>query len=239
MKGSKQQTQASLARSWDNVGRQTFVPAHYEFSDEKALVHHVSENPVGQLFSAADGNMRISVVPFIWAPRAAGGALRLAGHMAARNPHEAHVVAAGDAAIHFTSPGAYISPRWFRKNNTAATFSYVSAQIRGQLEPIHDPDETLLVLARTVDHMEALTSRHDTGTPWSLDTLSEAQIARYVPMVRAFYLDVHEMEGIARLNQEKERPDMEGILDGLRGQPTPGAQHIAGLMAANLKLMEG
>lgn len=239
MEGGNKQNPVSLARSWDNAGNQAFVPEHYAFSEERAQVGYIADNPVGQLISAVDGAAFVSVVPFVWTARRADGGLRLAGHMAARNPQEAHVASAREGIAHFISPGAYISPRWFRKNNTAATFSYVSLQVRGRLVPVKDPDETRLILARTVDHMEALTSRHDKTDPWNMGTLSAEQMERYIPMVRAFYMEVRSVEGIARLNQEKERADMEGIIEGLGGQPSSGARHIAALMAQNLELMEG
>lgn len=223
-----------LARTWDNVGKHSFVPEHYEFSDQNELMAYIKGNPVAQIFANHKGEMHLTSAPFIHAPNE-GNDTRLAGHIAGRNAYGDAIKAGVEAVAQFISPGAYISPRWFQENITAPTFSYVSVQARGRFVPISDADETLLILAKTVDHMEALTSAHDGADPWCMTALTAEQMARYIPMVQAFYFEVTALEGIARLNQEKTKADMEGIIEGLSGQENAGAQHIAGLMHANLK----
>lgn len=231
-----------LARTWDNVGKHGFVPEHYEFSDQDALMVYIKANPVGQVFTIHGGQMHLTSAPFIHTPKPENGS-RLAGHIAGRNAYSDAVKAGVEAVAQFISPGAYISPRWFRQNITAPTFSYVSVQARGRFVPILDNDETLLVLAKTVDHMEALTSAHgsdeNVAEQWSMAALSSEQMERYIPMVQAFYFEVTSLEGIARLNQEKTKADMEGIIEGLSGQQDAGARHIASLMSANLKRSAG
>ncbi len=224
----------ALARTWDNVGKHSFVPEHYEFSDQSALMAYIKADPVAQIFATHEGEMHLTSAPFIHAPKP-GNDTRLAGHIAGRNAYGDAIKAGVEAVAQFISPGAYISPRWFRENITAPTFSYVSVQARGRFVPILDADETLLILAKTVDHMEALTSAHDGAEPWCMTALTAEQLMRYIPMVQAFYFEVTALEGIARLNQEKTKADMEGIIEGLSGQGNAGAQHIASLMNTNLK----
>ena len=65
-------------------------------------------------------------------------------------------------------------------------------------------------------------------------SLAEAQMERYLTMVQAFHFEVTNIEGIARLNQEKARSDMASIIAGLWAQDSAGSHHIAKLMQANL-----
>ncbi|WP_417451315.1 FMN-binding negative transcriptional regulator [Kordiimonas sp.] len=235
--GGTPPAQHNLARTWDNVGEQMFVPAHYEFSNPDALAAYIAANPVGQLVSGHKGALFSTFVPFYAAPKKKHEKLRLAGHMAARNAQVVAIQENASAMAVFSSPGAYISPRWFCQNVTAPTFSYVSVQARGRLVPVDDPAEKLNILRLTVDHMESLASAGDDDEPWSMDMLTQAQVDRYGPMVAAFYLEVDAIEGVARLNQEKEEKDMRSIVEGLSAQENPGAQHIAALMRQNLRLV--
>ncbi|SDE74116.1 FMN-binding negative transcriptional regulator [Kordiimonas lacus] len=223
-----------LFKSWDNAGQDIFVPEHYAMQGEGALYAFIAANPVGQVFTAHDGNQQVTAAPIIRAQRLDVDRPLLAGHMAVRNPQCDAIIAGASALVSFSTGGAYISPRWFRKNVVAPTWSYVSVQVRGRLKLLPEPDCALDVLDRTVAHMEALAPCREGERPWSMDALTPEQMKRYVPMVMAFHLEVEAIEGICRLNQEKDRADMESIIDGLRGQGAPGAQHIARLMQANL-----
>ena len=225
----------ALARTWDDVGRQGFVPAHYEFSNEGALYDYIAAHPVGQVFAAHEDDLHVTTAPFIHARQSIGGGRGLSGHISGRNRLADVIRAGAKAVLRFESPGAYISPRWFRVNNTAATYSYVSVTVRGRFVPILDEGETALLLARTTDHMEAITPLTPGEVPWSMESLSEEQMTRYQAMVQAFHFEVESIEGIARLNQEKARADMEGIISGLWAQDSAGSRHIARLMQANLE----
>lgn len=235
--GGNRMTEADtpLFKSWDNAGQDIFVPEHYAMQDADAMYAFIAANPVGQLFTACGGNHQVTAAPFIKAQRLDADKPLLVGHMAARNPQCEAIAEGAPALVNFTTGGAYISPRWFRKNIVAPTWSYVSVQVRGRLRPLPGEKAALDVLDRTVAHMEALTTRSEQERPWSMASLTGEQIQRYVPMIMAFQIEVEAMEGICRLNQEKDRADMEGIIEGLSTQPGPGAQYIARLMQANME----
>ena len=224
----------ALARTWDDVGEKGFVPAHYEFADEGALYGYIAAHPMAQVFTAYDGEMHVTTAPFIHARGKVGAGRGLSGHIAGRNALADAIRNGADALLRFESPGAYISPRWFRVNNTAATYSYVSVTVRGRFVPVLDAGETALILARTTDHLEAITPLAPGEEVWSMASLAEAQMERYLTMVQAFHFEVTNIEGIARLNQEKARGDMASIIAGLWAQDSAGSRHIAKLMQANL-----
>lgn len=223
-----------LAKSWDNAGRDIFVPEHYAIQDDAACYAFIAVNPVAQVFSSLGGHMQVTAVPCLRTLKLDGDKPLLSGHLAARNPQVEAITAGAPALLNFATGGAYISPRWFRKNITAPTWSYVSVQVRGRFIPIEDADGKLELLDRTVAHMEALVPVGASEKPWTMDALSPAQIDRYLTMVTAFHIEIDAMEGICRLNQDKDRSDMESIIAGLAAQNGGPAHHIARLMRENL-----
>lgn len=223
-----------LAKSWDNAGRDIFVPEHYAMQDDTACYAFIAANPVAQVFSSCGGQMQVTAVPFLRTQRLDGDKPLLSGHLAARNPQVEAIKSGAPALLNFSTGGAYISPRWFRKNTTAPTWSYVSVQVRGRFVPFEDADRKLELLDRTVAHMEALAPVGASEKPWTMEALSAAQMERYLTMVTAFHIEIDAMEGICRLNQDKDRSDMEGIIAGLTKQDGGAAHHIARLMRENL-----
>ncbi len=229
---------APLAKSWDNAGRDIFVPEHYAMQDDAACYAFIAANPVAQAFSSYGGQMQVTAVPCLRTLRLGGDKPLLSGHLATRNPQVKAINARAPALLNFSTGGAYISPRWFRKNITAPTWSYVSVQVRGRFVPIEDADSKLELLDRTVAHMEALVPVAASEKPWTMDALTAAQVDRYLTMVTAFHIEIDAMEGICRLNQDKDRSDMESIIAGLSEQDGGPAHHIARLMRKNLMSAE-
>lgn len=223
-----------LARSWDDVGKKLFVPEHYEFSDMEQLCAFISDYPVGQMVTHQNQETKISAVPFVIENNTFGGRPLLLGHMAERNEQASAVRAESEATLLFAGPGAYISPRWFAHHMTAPTWSYVSVQARGRLVAINDDSETINVLKRTISHMEGLTLTDETETAWTIDELTDEQTSRYLGMIQAFRFEVEHMEGVCRLNQEKDPADMKSIITGLRECNDASSLEIADLMQANL-----
>ncbi|TNE64776.1 MAG: FMN-binding negative transcriptional regulator [Alphaproteobacteria bacterium] len=233
---SDQENRPGLVRTttWDDVGRHTFVPEHYEMSGTREQLAHIAAHPVAQMFTAHEGQLQVTAAPFIHTPSRAGDTVLLSGHMAGRNPQRAAVLAGAPVLLQFAAPGAYISPRWFRVGKTAPTWSYVTVQARGRLVPIDDMAEQMAVIDRTVALMEARTPPVPGEVAWVPDSLSTAQIERYRTMILAFHVEVEHMEGICRLNQEKHRADRESIIAGLERQRDAGGRHIAALMRTRL-----
>ncbi|WCL53396.1 FMN-binding negative transcriptional regulator [Gimibacter soli] len=220
--------------TWDDVGRDTFVPDHYAMPEGSDLSAHIAAHPVAQMFTAHEGRLQVTAVPFVRATGSKDQPLLLDGHMAARNPQCAAIRDGAPVLLQFCAPGAYISPRWFRERMTAPTWSYVTVQVRGRLRPIATAADTLDIIDRTVAHMEAQTLRAG-ETAWTCAPLTDEQMDRYLGMILAFQVEVSAAEGICRLNQEKTDTDRQSIIEGLQLQTDAGSRHIAALMQAGME----
>ena len=223
----------SVARSWDDVGDKLFVPEHYVFDDLDEQLRFIAAHPMASIFSAHEGDLRVTIAPILFDEKDGHGVPRFIGHMAGRNPHAAAIAEGAEVVAQFSAPGTYISPRWFRKNMVAATWSYLSVQVRGTFEPLASDNQIMDVITRTVSHMESMTPCQAGEDVWTVDQLSDEQIDRYVSMIAAFRLMVTSIEGVRRLNQEKEVEDVTSIVDGLAASPHAGAGLIRDLMQQN------
>ncbi len=152
---SRQQLPAGhcLSRSLTDVGEHLFVPEHFSFSGEQEMLDLVGNYPMAQLFTALDGEHRVTAAPMIAVPGSGEAGLRLRGHMALRNPQVEALAAGVRATAVFSGPGAYISPRWFKVTRTVSTWNYLSVQAHGELRLL-DETQTLAVLEQTIARME-------------------------------------------------------------------------------------
>ncbi|WP_250458792.1 FMN-binding negative transcriptional regulator [Microbulbifer litoralis] len=215
--------------AWRDVGEKLFAPAHYGFTERQALLQFVAGQPFAQLVSNACGDLRVTATPLFHEPESGG--LNFIGHIARRNAH-CEAIEDGERAVAlFCGPDAYISPRWFRDRPGVPTWSYLSVQLRGYFNAIRDREETMSVLRRSIEQMEALAHR-DGERPWTLSEAPESLVERLSEGVLAFRFVGERIEGVRRLNQDKGEVDRESIMAGLSGSPQRGAAAILELMSA-------
>lgn len=215
-----------LQRIGVDAGRHLFVPEHFTFAAEPALLDFVRRHPLGQMVSAGDGGLRATAAALI-VGEDHGEPGMLLGHLARRNPHAGLVRRGAHAVIVFQGANAYISPRWNRENPSLPTWSYEAVQVRGTFEAFEAPSDARWVLEQTIGHME-----RDATQPWRLEEAPPELVATLLEHIVAFRFRVTDMQGIRRLNQNRRPADRQGIIDGLRATGAPGAVQIAALMAA-------
>ena len=150
----------------------------------------------------------------------------MVGHLARRNPHAAALSAGQKALAIFSGPHAYISAAWYRDRPTVPTWNYLSAHVRGRLDPIDDAAEQLTVLRRTAEVME-----RGATEPWTLEQAPPGRVEFLLPMIRSFRITVERVEGVAKLNQTHGPADRLRVMERLLQSNDPGAHEIARLMA--------
>lgn len=215
-----------LERIGHDHGRHVFVPSHYDFDEPRELAEFIGEHPLGQMVSGDGAALRGTAAALIVTDADDGAPFHLLGHLARRNPHADLVQDGANAMVIFQGPNAYVSPRWNRANPSLPTWSYVAVQVRGTFEPYRDLDATRRVLERTIAHMERSAER-----PWRLDDAPPELVDTLLRHIVAFRLRIDDVQGVKRLNQNRQPADRDGIIDGLRATGAPGALAIAALMA--------
>jgi len=201
--------------------RLLYAPQPYAAADPAAIVRTY---PFALLITHPAGEMLASSIPMFF--ETDDCERTLVGHLARRNPHAESLGAGQRALAVFSGPHAYISAAWYRDRPTVPTWNYVSAHVRGRLEPIDDPAQQLAILRRTAEVME-----RNAPEPWRLEDAPPGRVDFLLPMIRSFRITVERIEGVTKLNQTHGPGDRLRVIERLLAGDDEGGRQIARLMA--------
>lgn len=174
-------------------------------SDAVALADRVGR---GHLVTASGNRVESTLIPFVIGSRSSGPVVR--SHLARANPHHRLLGDGADAMVIVTGPDAYVSPSWYRSQQdhgrVVPTWNYSLVHLRGRIRLIRDRDE-LLELVTT------LTNRHEETreTPWAVSDAPEEFIDAQLRAIVGVELDITEIEGQAKLSQNRTDADRDGV----------------------------
>ena len=123
-------------------------------------------------------------------------------HLARSNPL-ARAGAAVPALLAVQGPWAYVSPDWYGPHDEVPdqvpTWNYVAVHLRGVLHPL--PPEAL------EPHLDALSAAHEDRLrpkrPWTKGKMTEGAMPRMMRMILPFRLEITQIDGTWKLNQNK------------------------------------
>lgn len=204
------------------TSRLLHAPDAYAAADPVAIVRRY---PFASLVTSAPDGMLATSVPLFFERE--NDTTTMFGHMARRNP-QAQALAAGQSALAiFSGPHAYISASWYVDRPTVPTWNYVSAHVRGRIEPIDDDATQLQILERTAALIEGSDAK-----PWTLEQAPPGRVQLLLPQIRSFRITVERIEGVTKLNQTHGPADRLRVIEQLLARPGEGNHEIAQLMAA-------
>ncbi|MGE0326965.1 MAG: FMN-binding negative transcriptional regulator [Polyangiaceae bacterium] len=187
----------------------------YEFLERESFATLVSS----QSSEAGHPGPLASHVP-LYLDRDRGERGTLYGHLAAPNPHCA-VLEAGPALAVFSGPHAYVSPRWYQRDDLVPTWNYVAVHAYGTPRILHSADDKRRVL-------QQLSARYEPAEGgWSPDALPEGRLDAMLKGIIAFEMPIERLEGKAKLTQDKARPDFDGVVSALSGSADQDARVTA------------
>lgn len=200
--------------------RLLYAPDAYAASDPAAIVQ---QYPFALLITTGSAGILATSTPMFFESDEDRGAL--VGHMARRNPQAASLAAGQSALAVFSGPHAYISASWYRARPTVPTWNYLSAHVRGVLEPIDDDQRQLAILRRTAAVLE-----RDSAQPWSLDQAPAGRVEFLLPQIRSFRITIERIEGVTKLNQTHPASDRLRVIEQLLERGDGDSTEIARLM---------
>lgn len=185
-----------------------YIPESFVEKDPRKLFAIMREFSFALLISQVGGAPFATHLPLL-AEQTADGVGTLWGHTARANQQWKSAEGQRVMAV-FSGPHAYISPTWYETPNTVPTWNYVSVHAYGTFHAIHDPEQTLSLLERSVDVYEQPRVR-----PWRFDTASDfyKQLAKGVV---AFRIELDSLEGKLKLNQNHPPERRAKVISALR-----------------------
>lgn len=202
--------------------RLLFAPDAYAAADPVAIVRRY---PFAQFITAGPADVLATAIPLFFEND--GDTATMVGHMARRNLHAGALQRGQRALAIFAGPHAYISSRWYKDRPTVPTWNYVTAHVRGTIEPIDDDAAQRAILRLTARVMES-----DTPTPWTLEQAPPGRVDELMPRIRSLRLRVERIEGVTKLSQTQPPADRVRVMERLLERNDAGSHEIARWMAA-------
>lgn len=182
-----------------------FVPDAYRAADPAAIVRAYA---FGLITTATAQGIHATSAPIVF--ERDDSTDWLVGHMARRNPHAGLLAPGQPVLIVFNGPHAYVSPRCYVDKPQVPTWDYVTAHVRGTLDPIDDDEGQRDVLRRTTEILEP------GAAGWRLEDAPEGRVELLLPMIRSFRIRVSAIEGVTKLSQTHPAPDRARVVAALR-----------------------
>src|SRR5262249_6865521 len=157
-------------------------------------------------------------------------------HLARANPHWKYLAEGGEALMIFQGPDGYITPNWYpsKAENANAkvvpTWNYAAVHAYGRPEAMQDVEG----LRR---HVGELTAEQERGeaVPWAVTDAPERYIEVMLRGIVGFRMAVTRLEGKWKMSQNRELPDRDGVVSGLRQRAAGDDLEIAELVSRYAK----
>lgn len=149
---------------------------------------------MGMLSINGDEGPLISHIPFLLSE----DGTRVEAHLTRSNPILRAIDAPQAAVLAVTLGAAYVSPDWYGIEDQVPTMNYIAIHLRGRLSLA--PEDGL---AAHLDRLSAAFEGRFDKLPWTSDKMSDGVMERMMRMIRPVVLDVTEISGTWKLNQNK------------------------------------
>ncbi|KUM42739.1 FMN-binding negative transcriptional regulator [Pseudomonas sp. EpS/L25] len=202
----------------------------FRLDDLPSLHRQLEAQALALLVSQSASGPLVSHLP-LWLDPDEGPYGTLYGHLARSNPQAAAMVEDGRVLAVFQGPQAYVSPALYpskaEHGRVVPTWNYQAVHARGTVEVFDDPERLLPLLER-------LTDQHEGGrsVPWRVADAPTDYLQGMLRAIRGLRLPIDRLHGIAKLSQNRNAADREGVRRGLAASIDPSAQALAGLMTA-------
>jgi transcriptional regulator len=176
-----------------------YVPPIFRAEDPSLIWDLVEDIRLGCLVNTGEA-LSASHLPFM-VDRERGPHGTLVGHMARANSQWERLRDPSEVLVIFTGPNTYISPSWYGTSPRAPTWNFISVQVHGRLRLI-DEEEALRSMVLRLSH-----TMEPPDSPWKPMELDPAYVARLLPGIIGFEIEVTRVEAQLRLSQQNNATD--------------------------------
>jgi transcriptional regulator len=205
------------------------APAHFRIDDKSELAAFIEARHFATLVVSGEAGPLAAHIPMLLTRDAAGGPLTLEGHVARNNPLATAAGRGAPALAIFAGPDAYVTPSLYVSKRdhgkVVPTWNYMAVHATGSIETFGDQHALHDQVSRITDKME-----QPTAAPWKVTDAPDDYIATMLNAIIGVRLTIANIEGIAKLSQNRPEGDRAGVLDGF----THSHDHAARQLAAEM-----
>jgi transcriptional regulator len=197
-----------------------YIPPAFSVDDRRWAVALMEGYPFGLLVTCDDPYPATTHLPMYSFER--DGALYVAGHVAAANPHAKSIAAGAPATAIFTGAHAFVSASWYQEPYaTVPTWNYSAVRASGRLQR-----------ASAADVVRELSARFegDAAAAWRPDGLSPEYLEKQLRGIVAFEMQVETLEAKAKLSQNRTPEDRARVERALANSGDPMDRACAAAM---------
>lgn len=198
-----------------------YTPSYAQMADQDAQWAFIEAHNFGILISSDAGEVAATHLPFILH----GPQQRLYSHMAKANGQWKNL-SGQRVLVVFHGPHAYISPTLYDEVGEVPTWNYMAVHVSGVLTIIDDEREVEALLTELVRQHEPSSSL--------LGHLGEPDYRNLQKAIVAFRIDIEQVEGKAKLNQNKSLTSQKNVAAHLSASRDPQARALGERMRAGL-----
>ncbi|MEM7407288.1 MAG: FMN-binding negative transcriptional regulator [Pseudomonadota bacterium] len=191
-----------------------YTPRSFAEHDLAKLQQVVDDYPFGLLVTAHESVPTVTHLPWLL-DRSRGEFGVLQAHMARANPHWKQLEEEGSALVVFQGPHDYVSPAWYESPNLVPTWNYIAVHACGPVRVLHSETDAAATVSALTARFESLQE-----SPWRLDMESSTN-QRMLSAIVAFEVEVIELSGKFKLNQNRGEADRKGVVDALADTNAP------------------
>lgn len=200
-----------------------YIPKHFLNSDQDEAVVFMQKYSFATLVTAEQNIPVATHLPFLI--QKIDDRIILSSHFAKANP-QAAAIAGSDILVIFTEPHAYISPRFYERDQNVPTWNYLAVHAYGKATIIEDEAGKLALMERTIVNYEAKYLEQWRG-------LSNDYKLKMLKGIVAFDIEISDLQAKKKLSQNKTAVEQQNIIDAFSQSNDPNEVQIAEYMKLN------
>jgi transcriptional regulator len=199
-----------------------YIPSFFAETDEENLLAFMREFNFATLVTAENDFPTATHLPFIIEKRDDSKIILLA-HMAKANSQWKEFENK-EVLVIFQQPHAYVSPLLYGEKNNVPTWNYVAVHAYGKAQTLKTAEENLFFLAKMVEAFDPEYFRSD----WR--EISEDYKINLARGVVAFEIEVTDLQGKKKLNQNKPGKSAQNVIEAFEKSDAENEKLIASYM---------
>lgn len=209
-----------------------YVPEHFRLGD--LAEHHalMRAYPFAALITSSDAGYEVTHLPTVLKSEGTLGLVEC--HVSRANPHWRTIAGNTRALLIYTGPEAYITPAWYPSKHAhgkvVPTWNYAVVHAHGVAEIVDDRTWLLRHVGELTDQQEA-----GAAVPWATSDAPGNFIEVLSRGIVGLRIRIDRLEGKAKMSQNRELPDREGVVGGLKSRGTEADAKVADLVAAQIE----